>query len=158
MTLKKFRAGNKKISVQYQYGTARPWHSFFVDSESEAIERVKLIYSDVEIVQCVDNSHEITQKDLRYIANWNKNNGFDLQSDGAEVVMTNENNNLCPFCHEDCFEEFMEDVPITIEDCDNLQSFSFDGDCPLCGEKITVHFNTIDCAIVEDSILIEVAK
>lgn len=72
--LKKFKLGNKKISVQY--GGAKQWHSFFVDTENEAIERVRLLYGNVEIVQTVDNSHEITQADLLNIERKNEQNGF----------------------------------------------------------------------------------
>lgn len=75
MTLfKTFKLGNKKISVQY--GGAKNWHTFFVDSEHEAIERVKLLYGNVIIWQCVDNSHEITQADLLNIERKNEQNGF----------------------------------------------------------------------------------
>ena len=74
--LKKFKLGNKKISVQYGKGGATNWHSFFVDTENEAVDRVKMLYGNVEIVQTVVNSHEITQADLLEIERKNEQNEF----------------------------------------------------------------------------------
>jgi hypothetical protein len=72
-----------------------------------------------------------------------------------------QNNELCPCCGVECFDNFMAEQGVTTDEFDGFDgfaNFSLAGVCPFCCEEIVVSFETTDYAIVEDSISIERAS